>query len=180
MSSLSKRKPQPKHRQSRSAQAVTHGFLASAAAIGAGTLTAVALSSGTYALWSDNAVSNANTVTAGSLTLLATENFDDSLWQNRVVGDSIRQSFTVTNTGSVAANLSGSAVTGAPGHEVRLARGTCGAAIAGTAATVAPTALSSLAPSQTAIICVQVSLTAAANAGSQAPFTVTVTADQVQ
>lgn len=170
----------PKHRAAKPALVTMHGFLASAAAIGAGTLAAVTMSGGTYALWNDNTVSDANTVTSGSLTLVSAENFDDSLWQNMLVGESVRQSFTVTNTGTVAANLTGSAVAGAASHEVRLARGTCGAAIGGTAATVSPASLLSVAPGQTATICVQVSLTAAATAGSQSPFTVTITADQEQ
>jgi predicted ribosomally synthesized peptide with SipW-like signal peptide len=176
MSTLSK----PKHRAGKSALAGTHGFLASAAALGAGTLAAVAMSGGTYALWNDAAVSDANTVTSGSLTLVSAESFDDSLWQNMLVGESARQSFTVTNTGTVAANLSGSAVAGATSHEVRLARGTCAGAIGGTAATVSPAALLSVAPGQTATICVQVTLAAAASTGSQSPFTVTITADQAQ
>ncbi|MGV8969687.1 MAG: TasA family protein [Microbacteriaceae bacterium] len=170
----------PKHRVSRNSRLSMHGFLASAAAVGAGTLAAVVLSGGTYALWSDNSVSNANTVTSGSLTLTSVQNFNDSLWQNMLVGESVRQAFTVINTGTTAANLSGSAVAGSAGHEVRLSRGACGVALAGTAATVSPTALMSLSPGQTATICVQVSLTAAATAGSQSPFTVTITADQVQ
>jgi predicted ribosomally synthesized peptide with SipW-like signal peptide len=170
----------PKHRHTKPAPVSVQGFLASAAALGAGTIAAVAMSGGTYALWNDNAVTNANTVTSGSLTLVSAENFDDSLWQNLLVGESAQQSFTVTNTGTVAANLSGTAVAGSAGHEVRLARGTCSLPIGGTAATVAPTALLSVSPGQTATVCVQVTLAAAATAGSQSPFTVTVTADQVQ
>ena len=170
----------PKHRKAKPALVSTHGFLASAAALGAGTIAAVVMSGGTYALWNDVAVSDASTVTSGSLTLVSAENFDDSLWQNMLVGESVRQSFTVTNTGTVAANLSGSAVVGAASHEVRLARGTCAGAIGGTAATVSPAALLSVAPGQTATICVQVSLTAAATVGSQSPFTVTIIADQEQ
>jgi len=159
-------------------------LLGGAGAVCAGALLASGATGATFALWKDNGVVNASTISSASLSLSVTAAFNSTLWSNMLTGESVRQSFTVTNTGNIPTRVSVSATVGSAGYEVRVANGACGSsALAGTAANVAATELyptTPLAAGATGTQCLEVRVASAAVAGTSAAFTATVTANQVQ
>ncbi|MHA6694232.1 TasA family protein [Homoserinimonas sp. A520] len=80
----------------------------SAAALGA-TLIVVATAGGTYGLWTDSSPVNAGVVESGSLTLLVNNGsstmIDSSPWGAMFPGDRVQQAVTLTNTGTVPADV---------------------------------------------------------------------------
>lgn len=156
------------------------GIGATALAVAAAIVIAVSLSGGSYALWTDGKTANAGSISAGSASLVIAQSIDISLWSNLTPGESVRQPFTVTNTGSVAMSLQGSATRANSAIEVRLTAGSCPAtALTSTQATVSPTALGTLAVGATTTVCLEASLAAAAAPGATSSFSVTVTGTQV-
>jgi hypothetical protein len=153
------------------------GIIGTATAVAGATVVAAAMSGGSYALWSDGTTVSAGTVSSGSIGLSVAETFVPSQWSNLVVGDSVRQSFTATNNGTVPLTLSGSA-TSATGYEIRLASGACGVALTGTAASAQATSLGALAAGATKTICLEVKVVAGAAAGSSSAFVTTITGAQ--
>jgi hypothetical protein len=158
--------------------------LSFAGAIFAGALVAGSTASATYALWNDTGALNASTVSSGSLSLSVTATFNSTLWSNMISGESVRQSFSVTNTGNIPTRISVSATGVSAGYEIRVTSGSCGTvALAGVAANVSSTELyptTPLAAGATGAQCLEVRLVAAAAAGSSSTFTAIVTANQVQ
>jgi hypothetical protein len=154
-------------------------MVVTAMAVGSATAIAVALYGGSYALWVDDTAVSVGDVESGTLALTVASAFTPSLWSNLVVGEAVRQPFTVTNTGTVDMTLSGSALSASSGYEIRAIRGTCpSSAIGGTAATVSAIALGTLAAGASATVCLEVAVTAAASASTSSAFTLTVTGTQ--
>ena len=149
-----------------------------AAAMAGAIIVAAGASAGSLAMWSSNNGVNAGTVQSGSIGLTASSSFNAANWSNMLVGESVRQSFTLSNTGTVALWLAANA-TSAAGYEIRVASGACGAALTGTAASASPTTLTTLAAGATATVCLEVALVSGAAAASQSAFVVTITGDQV-
>ncbi|MET1044224.1 MAG: TasA family protein [Microbacteriaceae bacterium] len=70
---------------------------------------------GTYALWNDVETVSPGTITSGSMALtVSTPTLTASAWSNLLPGQSAAQSFSVTNTGTVAASLAASVAVSAP------------------------------------------------------------------
>ena len=153
-------------------------LLASAAAIAGASIVAVALSGGSYARWVDNFGVPAGTVQSGSIGLTTASNFTAANWSNLIAGESVRQPFTVTNTGTVPVSLSATA-TATTSFAIRVASGTCPtSALTGTPASTSATALGTLAAGATKTVCLEVSLLPAATANTSSAFIVTVAGTQ--
>lgn len=153
-------------------------LMGTSSALAAATVIAVGLSGGSYALWVDANAVPAGTVQSGTIGLTAASSFTASSWSNMLVGESVRQSFTVTNTGTVPLTLSGSATAGSS-FAIRLASGTCPTSdLTSTPATTSATALGTLAVGATRTLCVQVTAVTGATSATSTPFTVTVTGAQ--
>ena len=156
------------------------GLLATSGAVAAAIVLAVSLSGASLALWTDNDAAHAGTVTSGTVSLSITGTLNSALWSNLIPGESVRQSVTVTNTGSVPLALQGSATRANSAVEVRLASGACPAvALTSAQATVTPTALGTLAASASTTVCIEARLASAAAIGASSTFSVTVSGTQV-
>ena len=168
----------PRHRAT-SRGDIIRGVMGTAGAVASAVVIAVAISGGSYALWVDADSASAGAVSTGSAKLSITQNVSSALWSNMLAGESVRQQFTVTNTGTVPLTLAGSAVTGTTNVQVRLATGTCpGTALPGTSATVTPTALGTLASGATRTVCLEVRLQAGAPIGTSSSVSVTIAGTQ--
>jgi hypothetical protein len=168
-----------RHR-ARSAGATLRSLGLTAGAIGAATALAVGLSGGSYALWSNGSSASAGAIAAGSASLSITSSVTPSLWSNLTPGESVRQPFTVTNTGTVPMTLSGSASIVSSAIEVRLASGACpGTALTATQASVSPTSLGTVAAGASVTVCLEARLATSAAPGASSAFTVTITGTQV-
>jgi len=160
--------------------APVRSILATTSAVAVAVLVAASLSAGSYALWADGVTTTVGSVTTGNTALSVSHAFSTTAWSNLLPGEKVRQPFTVTNSGTVAHSLSGSAVVAAAGYEVRAVEGTCPAvALSGASATVTPVALGTIASGATRTMCLEVALTAAATPGSSTAFTFTVAGSQV-
>lgn len=154
-------------------------ILATASAVSVAVLVAASLSAGSYALWADGITTTAGTVSTGNTDLSVSHTFSAAAWSNMIPGETVRQPFTVTNSGTVDHALSGSAIA-ATGYEVRAVSGACPAvALGGSSATASPVSLGTLASGATITVCLEVALTAAALPGSTSAFTFTVAGTQV-
>lgn len=153
-------------------------LFATASVMAAAIFVAAGVSAGSLAMWVDNGSVNPGTVQSGSIGLTAASSFTATNWSNMLVGESVRQPFTLTNTGTVDLWLTATA-TSTTGFEIRVASGACGAQLTGTAASAAPTTLTTLAAGATATVCLEVALVSGAAPASQSAFVVTVTGDQV-
>jgi len=150
-----------------------------ASGIAAAVIGAVIVSGGTYALWSKSSTVAPATVSAGKLEFVTASSFDATQWSRLIQGESVRQSFTVTNSGDVKVALSATAVA-ASGFEIRLAPGPCTtSALTGAPATTSANALGTLAKGANTTLCLEVALTNAATAGQQVAFTVSLAGTQV-
>jgi len=153
-------------------------LIGTSAVVAGASVVAVALSGASYALWVDDGAVPAGTVQSGSIGLSTASSFTSASWSNMLIGESVRQSFTVTNTGTVPMTLSATA-SSAPSFAVRVAPGACAAAdLTGTPATTSATALGSLGVGATRTLCLQVTAVAGASSGTAAAFTVTVAGAQ--
>jgi predicted ribosomally synthesized peptide with SipW-like signal peptide len=175
MSAFSK----PRHRASTPGDAV-RTVLGTSCAIAAAVAVAVGLSGGSYALWVDSSTASPGAISSGSAGLSITQNVNPVLWGNLLAGESVRQAFTVTNTGTVPLALSGSAVTGTASVEVRFASGACpGSPLAGASATTTAASLGTLAAGAMSTVCLEVRLPAAAPLGTSANVAVSIAGTQV-
>jgi predicted ribosomally synthesized peptide with SipW-like signal peptide len=154
-------------------------LLLTASAVGAAVLGALLLSGGTYALWAQGSTVPNVTVSAGTLSLSASSSFTASLWQKLAPGETVRQSFTVSNTGTIPATISATAATGSGAFQVRLVTGACPAsALSGPSATVVATALGTIAASSSMTVCLEVAVTTSAVPGDLSTFSVSLTGTQ--
>jgi hypothetical protein len=154
-------------------------LIGTSTAFAGATAIAVGLSGGSLALWTDGQATPAGTVTSGTIGLSITQSFNSTLWSNRLVGETVRQQFTMTNTGDVAMTLSAAATSSAAGFEVRVVRATCGAtALTGASATVTPTALGTLSVGSTATFCLELAVVSGASAATSTSFSLNVTGTQ--
>jgi len=164
----------PRHRAERRSLLNLRSVIATAGAIAIGTVAAAALSGGTLALWSDSSSTTAPTLTAAKFGITAAENWNDTLFTNLLVGETVRQSFTVTNTGDITTTISGTA-TASAAYEIRYATGACTTtALTGTSATTAAKALGTLAAGATATYCLELKVATTATAANTQAFTATI------
>lgn len=164
----------PRHRAS-SRGSVAASVMGTSGVVAGAIVVAVAISGGSYAMWVDADTTAAGSISSGSANLSITQNVNAALWGNMLAGESVRQQFTVTNTGTVPLTLAGSAVTGTTQVQARFASGTCPvSAIGGTSATVSPTALGPIAAGATRTICLEISLQAAAPVGTSSSVVLTL------
>ncbi len=153
-------------------------LIGTSAAFAGASVVAVALSGGSYAMWVDNFGVPAGTVQSGSIGLTTASSFTAANWSNLIAGESVRQPFTVTNTGTVPVSLSATA-TPSTSFAIRVATGTCPtSALTGTPASTSATALGTLAAGATATVCLEVSVLPAATAATSHAFIVTVAGTQ--
>jgi hypothetical protein len=164
--------------------------LASAAAIFAGVLIAVAGTTGSYALWNGQSdIANAS-INTGSLTLTvkfgsgaagSTAAIPTAAWAGLLPGDFVGQEITVANTGTTFTNITGR-LGATSAYDIRIAAGACPATLLSNAAlTTTAVSVGSLAAGGSSVACVQVSLplTAPASAqGTTTPFTITLDGTQ--
>ena len=149
-------------------------LIGSAAAIAGASVLAVGLSGGSYALWADNRAVPAGPVESGSIGLTIASSFTAASWSNMLAGESVRQPFTVTNTGTIPVTLSATATTNAS-FEIRVAPGACPTtALTGTAASASATALGTIAAGATRTLCLQVTASTAATSATSSSFVVTI------
>jgi alternate signal-mediated exported protein len=162
-------------------------LLASAAAVLAGVLIAVAGTSGSFALWNQAAPIADASVTSGSLALTikygsgaagSTAAIPSANWSKMLPGDFVNQQVTLTSTGSVSANLTASIGSPTSPFQVRMASGTCPSTLlATTALATTASSLGTLAAGASQTYCVQVTLPASAAsgaAGASNAFTITI------
>lgn len=94
------------------------------AALGAVVIFTVWLSGvgGSYALWQDSATVDAGTITTGTagLAVAWAPAHADPAWSNLLPGESVRQGFTLTNTGSAALEMTSTASALVPGFDIRV------------------------------------------------------------
>ena len=167
----------PRHRAAGS-RVNLRALLGTSSALAAATVIAVGLSGGSSALWVDANAVPAGTVESGTIGLTTANSFTAASWSNMLAGESVRQPFTVTNTGTIPISLSATATANAS-FAIRLASGACPTAdLSNTPATTSATALGTLAAGATVTVCLQVTAVAAATAGTSSAFTVTVTGAQ--
>jgi hypothetical protein len=182
-------KPMPNAHRSHSLRtgSPVRSLLALAAVAAAATVVAVSAAGSTYGLWADSAPVDSGIVTTGSLTLaVGSPTVSPTAWNGMFPGDRVRQSATLSNTGSVGADVTARTTSTAPfaaDYEVRIAKGACPATPLTTANTLSatPVALGVWAAGETSTVCIEVTLRANATAASQgatAPFTFTFGATQ--
>ena len=149
-------------------------LIGTSAAIGAACVIAVGAAGGSYALWTDGQGAPAGTVQSGSIGLTAASSFTAASWSNMLVGENVRQSFTVTNTGTIPVTLSATATAGAS-FAIRVASGACTTTVlTGTPASTSATALGTLAVGATRTLCLQVTAVTGATSATSSAFTVIV------
>ncbi len=173
-------------------------LIASTSAIGFGVIVAVTGAGTTFAFLNAQGMTSSSTVQAGNASLTVSYNggtaaptatIPDAVWTNMLPGDAISQQVTVANPS--AAKFAVSSRLSALGYyEVRTALGACGTAVIPAAAlATTPTALTTLAPGASAVVCIQVKLSTTApstlqpgSAGAIAavPFTLVFDGTQVQ
>jgi hypothetical protein len=151
----------------------------SALVIATATVVAVTMSGTSYATWNGQATVSSQTVVSGSASLSVTSNFVASQWSNMLVGETVRQSFSVANTGTIPLALVATGTSATSTFEVRVAPGACTVALSGATVTSTPKSLGTISAGATATQCVEVKLVSGATAGSSSAFTVTVTGTQV-
>jgi len=153
-------------------------LIGTSSAIAAASVLAVGLSGGSYALWVDNNAAPAGTVQSGSIGISTASSFTAANWSNMLVGESVRQPFTVTNTGTIPVTLSATATTNVS-FAIRVASGACPVTdLTGTPASTSATALGTLAVGATRTLCLQVTAVAGATSATNSAFVVTVAGAQ--
>jgi len=168
----------PRHRAA-PRRAPLRALAGTSLAVAGATVLVVGLSGGSLALWNETAAVGATNVRSGTTGLAIAQTFSTTAWGNLIPGESVRQPYTVTNTGTEPLSLAAT-VTGVPtGFELRSATGACptsalgGAALSGTATT-----FGTLQPGVTRTLCLEVRVTTAASPNTAAAFTLTMRGDQ--
>ena len=152
----------------------------------AGIFLALLGTGGTYALWSGEESLEGSTVTSGILDLDVLGTVDSAHWSKLLPGEHHVQFVTVENTGNIPHALSALATQddGDDGSfELRLelvaSDETCATPIAGTDALGTQVGLGTILASETAHLCIDVTLSSSALPGHDAEFELELTADQV-
>lgn len=136
-----------------------------AAAVGAIVVLGVGMSGVTQASWNATTTVSPGTIATGTADLTVTE-VSDAAWSNLLPGESVRQSFVVTNSGTASLQVTGSTTSTAAGFEVRIAAGDCpGTPL--TAEAGSPAAFGTLEPGETSTGCLEVRLGFDAQPGAQ-------------
>ncbi len=168
----------PRHRAPTPLFVRVRGIASGAVVVASVTLVAAAVSGGTFAVWQGSQLISPQTVVSGSAAITVAETFNASQWSNLLVGESVRQPFTVTNTGSVPLTLTATGTSSTSTFEIRVAPGSCSGLLAGAAVTSAAASLGTLASGATATQCLQVSLVSGAAVASSSNFSVVVSGTQ--
>lgn len=180
---------------------VTRGFavvrptsrriLGGSAAILGGVLVAAGMAGGTYAFLNAQATIPAVTVSSGNLAITVqygstaagtTTAIPTTAWATMLPGDVVGQQFTVANTGSASAAMTGR-LSATTAWDIRMVAGACPTGQL-TSAPLTTTAVSygTLAAGTSTVVCVQATLpagTAAATENTTAPFSILLDAKQV-
>jgi hypothetical protein len=164
--------------------------LASAGAIFAGILIAVAGTTGSYALWNSAAPIADASITSGTLGITvkygsgaagSTAAIPTAAWSSLLPGDFVGQEITVANTGNIAATMTASLAATVP-YEIRVAAGACPATLlTSPALTTSALNYGTMPAGTSTVACVQVLLPTTAAAGVQgtsSPFTITINGTQ--
>lgn len=145
----------------------------------AGVVIGLGAAGGTYAYFDDSLVGDPAVVTAGTAELDVQASFTAASWGNLLVGESVRQPFTVINGGDVPLTLTASGTTSVAGFELRTVLGTCpGSALTGTSITQTPAAIGTLAAGASTGACLEVRLASGAP-GVTSTVAVTISGTQV-
>ena len=167
----------PRHRASRRATPLS--VLVTASAVAAALIGGVMASGATYAVWNGRQSAPVVAVASGTIAISATAGFTASQWSNLLPGETVRQQFTIANTGDAKVAVTASATTGTTSFEVRLASGTCGAsALTGASATTTPKSLGTLSTGASATVCLEVKLATPAHPGDSTSFSVALSGTQ--
>ncbi|MET0446995.1 MAG: hypothetical protein ABW004_01260 [Aeromicrobium sp.] len=168
----------PRHRAA-PRRAPLRALTGTSLAVAGATVLVVGLSGGSLALWNETAAVGATNVRSGTTGLTVAQTFSTTAWGNLIPGESVRQPYTVTNTGTEPLSLTAT-VAGVPtGFELRSTSGTCPtSALGGAALASAAVAFGSLQPGATRTLCLEVRVTTAASPNTAAAFTLTVRGDQ--
>ena len=168
----------PRHRAKRHASPLS--VLLTASAVAAALVGGVMASGGTFALWNGRQAAPVVAVASGTIKISATAGFTATQWGNLLPGETVRQQFTLANTGDAKVSISATATTGTSSFEVRLATGACGAsALTGASATASATSLGTLAKTASTTVCLEVKLATSAQPGDSTSFSVALAATQV-
>lgn len=168
-----------RHRARRRPSLRLRGIVGTTLALAGTTTVAVALSGGSYAMWMGQSSFSGGTVQSGTAALQITQSFSAAAWSNLLAGESVRQSFTVKNTGDVRLAVAASGTTQSAPYELRVTTGTCGTTpLTGTSITSTPASLGNLAAGATTTVCLEVKLSSAGTAGSTSTVGVTLTGTQ--
>lgn len=154
-------------------------LLGGASVAGAGVVIGLGAAGGTYAYFDDSTVGNSAIVTAGTAELDVQANFTSATWGNLLVGESVRQPFSIVNGGDVPLVLTASGTTSVAGFELRTVLGTCpGSTLGGASLTHTPASIGTLAAGASTAACLEVRLASGAP-GVASTVSVTITGTQV-
>lgn len=155
-------------------------LLGAAGVAAAGVVIGLGAAGGTYASFDDQTTGRSSaTITAGTAELDVVADFTAAAWSNLLVGESVRQPFTIINGGDVALALTASGTTSAGGFELRAVRDDCpSTALAGASITQAPSPLGTLAAGASTTACLEVRLVSGAP-GTSSTVAVIVSGTQV-
>lgn len=154
-------------------------LLGAASVAATGVVVGLGAAGGTYAYFDDQAVGGSSaTITAGTAELDVVAAFTAAAWGNLLVGESVRQPFTIVNRGDVPLALMASGMTSVGGFELRSVSGSCpAAALAGASITQTAASLGTLAAGASTTACLEVRLVSGAPGTSS---TVAVVVDGTQ
>lgn len=159
----------------------TRAVLGTTAAVAASVVIAVAATEGSLALWAQAVTVEAGSVQTGSPGLDIEAAFTAASWSNLLVGESVRQPFTITNTGDVPFELTASGTVQNAAFELRAVRGACPSTqLSGSSIVTTPADLGVLAAGATTTACLEVRLGAAATPGITSTVLVTIDGTQTQ
>lgn len=154
-------------------------LLGGASVAAAGGVIGLGAAGGTYAYFDDQtAVGRTATVTAGTAELEVDASFSAAEWGNLLVGESVRQPYTIENRGDVPLVLVAAGTSSSGDVELRTVAGACpGSALTGAAITASSAMLGTLAAGASMTACLEVRLVSGAP-GTSATVTVDVSGSQ--
>lgn len=153
-------------------------LLAAASVAAAGVVIGLGTAGGTYAYFDASTVGGSAVITAGTAQLEVQADFTADEWANLLVGENVRQPYTIVNSGDVPLVLTASGTTQSGDYELRTVAGECPAtALAGDSLAQAPAALGTLGAGASATACLEVRLVSG-TPGTSSTVTITVTGTQ--
>lgn len=161
-------------------RSVVRALLGTATAVLASVVVSVSLTQGSLAMWTASAAVSPGPIQTGTSGLEVTASFTAADWSNLLVGESVRQSYTIANIGDVDFDLSATGATDSTSFELRTVRGTCPVtAMPGATLSSSGSALGTLAAGATTTACLEVRLASGAAPGASSAVSVTITGTQL-